>query len=97
MGSWTSDEGTEPEQAGTGEPFAQELERELADLVVIDGPRAGQVWTYLAEVGGFVCQRIHHEPAHREDADVVCRDAAAVIAHTGGNVRPANQPPRENR
>lgn len=94
MGSWISDEGTEPEQAGTGEPPAEAMERELADLVVIDGPHAGQVWTYLAEMGGFVRQRTHRGPL---DEETVCRDAAAVIAHTGGNVRPASQPPRENR
>jgi hypothetical protein len=65
-----------------GEPPAAALEDELADLVVVDGPNAGEVWTYVADAGGYV----------RVDAteDTICTDTAAVIAHAGGNVRPAS-------
>lgn len=65
-----------------GDPFAEELAAELADLEVIDGPHVGQVWTYVADLGGFV-------PTDDRDA-TPCRDTAAVIAYTGGNVRPAS-------
>jgi hypothetical protein len=59
---------TEP----AGEPFAEHLARELADLTATDGT----VWTYHAESGGY-CSADH--------PGVICRDAASVAAHTGGD------------
>lgn len=68
------------EYSPPGEPTAAHLERELADLVVIDGPNAGQVWVYVADEGGFM---------RRDGGDgTVCNEAAAVIDYVGGNVRP---------
>jgi hypothetical protein len=63
----------------TGEEFAAEL----ADLVVVDGPNAGDRWTYVASQGGYL-------PADGS-SDVPMRNAAAVIDHVGGNVRPIEE------
>lgn len=61
-----------------GEPRAARDEEQLADLLALAD---GSTWSYYASVGGFVSA----DDAH---LDVICRDAAAVISHTGGNVRP---------
>lgn len=68
------------EHRPAGEPPAELMEEQLADLVVIDGPNEGQVWTYIAGQGGFMRQDGSEETK--------CNSAAAVIAHVGGNVRP---------
>lgn len=67
-----------------GEPPADALEDQLADLLVVDGPNAGQVWTYVGDVGGYMV-------ADGSDA-TICVDLGAVIAHTGAEVvRPAEE------
>jgi hypothetical protein len=60
-----------------GEPIAERLAEELPDLLVMDGPRAGQIWTYEAEYGAYMVA----DAIGRERDDMKCRDAAAVIAH----------------
>ena len=64
----------------SGEPTAELMEEQLADLVVIDGPHKGEVWVFVAGQGGFM----------RQDGsdDAICTSAAAVIEHVNGNVRP---------
>jgi hypothetical protein len=67
-----------------GEPPAAALEEQLADLEVVDGPNAGQVWTYVGSMGGYMV-------ADGSD-EMVCTDVAAVIVHTGAEVvRPVTQ------
>lgn len=64
-----------------GDPAAARMAEELADLrALVDGSR----WTYSAAVGGYVSL----DDAH---LDVICRSAAAVIEHTGGNVVPISE------
>ena len=68
-----------------GEPPAAALEEQLADVVVVDGPNAGQVWTYVGSMGGYMV-------ADGTD-ETVCTDVAAVLVHTGAEVvRPAVEP-----
>lgn len=68
-----------------GQPPAAALEEQLADVVVVDGPNAGQVWTYVGSAGGYM----------RADGaeDTKCDDIGALLAHTGAEVvRPAVEP-----
>lgn len=67
-----------------GEPPAAALEEQLADLEVVDGPNAGQVWAYVGSMGGYMV-------ADGTD-ETVCTDVAAVIVHTGAEVvRPVEE------
>lgn len=71
-----------------GEPPAAALSEQLADLVVVDGPNAGQVWTYEASHGGYVIA----DPEGRQDDDTICDSPAAVLVHTGAEVvRPVEE------
>ncbi|HEY9418072.1 MAG TPA: hypothetical protein VIQ30_25210 [Pseudonocardia sp.] len=69
-----------------GEPPANALETDLADLVGTDG----SLWTYQAHAGGYVSE---------QHPDVIACEAAAVAAHTGGEdapvwqARPEDYPP----
>jgi hypothetical protein len=72
---WTMD----PEREGfhpPGEPPAERLSEQLADLEVVDGPNAGQVWTYRADTGGY----------QTEGDDAICDSPAAVMVHTGAEI-----------
>jgi hypothetical protein len=67
-----------------GEPPAAALEEQLADLVVVDGPNAGQVWTYVGSVGGYMV-------ADGSD-EAICADVGAVVVYTGAEVvRPVEE------
>lgn len=71
-----------------GEPPAAALEDELADLVVVDGPNAGQVWTYEASHGGYVIA----DPEGRAADETICDSPAMVMVHTGAEVvRPVEE------
>jgi hypothetical protein len=71
-----------------GQPPAEALADEFADLVVVDGPNAGQVWTYEASKGGYQIA----DPDGRAADDTSCTSPAAVIAHTGAEVvRPVEE------
>jgi hypothetical protein len=71
-----------------GQPPAEALANELADLEVVDGPNTGQVWTYEAGKGGYQLA----DPEGRAGDETVCTDVAAVIVHTGAEVvRPVEE------
>lgn len=64
-----------------GTPRAAYDEQRLADLLALAD---GTIWSYDAGSGGF-----RRASARGRDADpTTCRNAAAVMAHTGGNVMP---------
>jgi len=74
-----------------GEPAAEALAEQLADVVVADGPMRGSVWTYEAGHGGYM----RTDPRGRAADDTVCTDVAALLAHTHAQVvRPL---PRRDR
>lgn len=45
---------TDSTQPPPGEPHAEALAEQLADVRVMDGPLRGSVWTYEADHGGYL-------------------------------------------
>lgn len=75
-----------------GEPAAERLAEQLADVVVMDGPRAGEVWTFDGSKGGY----IRASAAGLMDDETICDDIGALLVHVGAQVvRPASERDRE--
>jgi len=70
-----------------GEPEAARLAEQLADVRVIDGPRAGQVWTYVPDRGGYMA-------ADGTD-ETICAEVGAILTHCRAEVvRPIGEDER---
>jgi hypothetical protein len=72
----------DPTQPPPGEPPAEQLADQLADVVVVDGPRAGEVWTYDASAGGY----LPADPKTRMDDDTPIADIGALLTHVRAEV-----------
>lgn len=70
------------EHHAPGAPEAELVADQLADLLVVDGPNAGQVWTYDASKGGYV----HASARGRVADDAICADVGALLVHVGAEV-----------
>lgn len=78
----------DPTQPPPGEPPSEALAEQLADVVVADGPRAGEVWTYDAAHGGY----LPADPKTRMDDDIPCVDIGALLEHVRAQVvRPVQE------
>lgn len=65
-----------------GEPVAQRVAEQLADVVVVDGPHRGEVWVYEAAHGGY----LPHDPVLRQDNDIPLVDIGALLEHCHAEV-----------
>lgn len=65
-----------------GEPPAEALAEQLADVVVVDGPLRGSVWTYDPSKGGY----LPVDPELRAQTDEPMADIGALLVHTGAQV-----------
>jgi hypothetical protein len=72
----------DPTEPPPGEPPAEALAEQLADVVVVDGPHAGEVWTYEADHGGY----LPADPKRRQDDDTPIADIGALLLHVRAEV-----------
>lgn len=72
----------DPTEPPPGEPPAEALADQLADVVVVDGPHAGEVWTYEASHGGYLPADL----ARRAEVGEPCVDIGALLVHVRAEV-----------
>lgn len=72
----------DPTEPPPGEPPAAQLAEQLADVVVVDGPHAGEVWTYEADHGGY----LPVDPARRAEVGEPCVDIGALLVQVRAEV-----------
>jgi hypothetical protein len=66
---------TDPTQPPPGEPVAETMAEQFADIVVVDGPFAGRIYTFDAAHGGY----LPADPKVRMENDRPQMDIGAVL------------------
>lgn len=78
----------DPTQPPPGEPPAEALAEERSDIVVVDGPFAGRVYTFDAGKGGY----LPADPKDRMGNDTALMDIGAVLTECRAQVvRPVEE------
>lgn len=72
----------DPTEPPPGEPPAEQMAEQLADVVVVDGPHAGEVWTFEAAHGGY----LPADPKRRAEVDEPCVDIGALLLYVRAEV-----------
>lgn len=65
-----------------GEPAAEVVAELVTDVLVLDGPDRGSVWSYEAAHGGY----LRVDPRGREADPTICDDIGALLVHTRAEV-----------